>query len=279
MLDQSLLADIQDSIKYLHELNTVVGDQVKRGNALKVEEMEVGAKLAKAEYDETKARNSFSVDREKFNQLLGRQLKAGVTLESIPPPEELELDVAQAERQALSMRPEIKEAEARVRQVNTEKRIIMSQYIPNVSVGVVYITLPGFNNTIISKNILAPGIFINWDAWDWGHKAMLAKGRSKVEQSSALTAETAREDVIIDLHTQINNLTEARQLLSTTQLARSASRENMRVSLNRYKYTEAKLSDVLEAESSLADANNKYHEALLAFWEAKAQFERAVGTE
>jgi hypothetical protein len=35
----------------------------------------------------------------------------------------------------------------------------------------------------------------------------------------------------------------------------------------------------MQAESNLADASKNYHQALLSFWEAKAQFERAVGTE
>jgi outer membrane protein TolC len=278
VLDQSLLSDVQDSIKYLSELKTTVADQVKHGNSLKVEEMEVAAKLAKAQYEETKACNAFSIDREKFNQFLGRELKTGVILEAIPAPGELELDIVQAECQALSMRPEIRQADARVKQVNLEKRIIMSEYIPNVSAGLVWVALPGFNNKVVPRNILAPGLFINWNAWDWGRKAMQAKARGKVERSSMLSADTAREDVLIDLHTQINKLAESRQLVSTTQLARAASRERMRVSFNRYKYTSAKLSDVLEAQSSLADANNSYHQAMLAFWEAKAQFDRAVGT-
>jgi outer membrane protein TolC len=279
VLDQSLLADIQDSIRYLNELETTVADQIKRGNSLKVDEMVVAAKLAKAEYEATKARNTFSVDRERLNQLLGRELSAGVTLEAIPPVGESELNVPQAERQALSRRPEIREAEARVRQLNAEKRFIMAEYIPNVSVGVVYIALPGFNNSLFPRNILGPGIFINYNAWDWGKKAMRARSRGREQQASALAAETVKEDVIIDLHTQINKLTEARQLVRTTQLARAASREQMRVSLNRYKYTSAKLSDVMEAQSNLADANNSYHEALLAFWEAKAQFDRAVDAD
>jgi len=279
VLDQSLLADIQDSIKYLSELKTTVADQVARGNALKVEVMEVDAKLAKAEYEATKARNTFSVDREKFNHTLGRDLKAGVTLEAIPPPDEIELDVAQAERQALSMRPEIRQAEARVRQANLEKRVLLSEYIPNVSLGLVYIATPGYNSAIIPANLFAPGIFINWNAWDWGRKAMGAVARKKVEQGAVLSASTAREEVIIDLHTQINKLTESRQLVATTQLAREAAREKMRVSFNRYKYTSAELTDVLQAQSSLADANNSYHQALIAFWEARAQFERAIGMD
>jgi outer membrane protein len=279
VLDQSLLADILDSTKHLNELKITVADQIKRGNSLKVEEMEVAAKLAKVEYEETKARNAFNLDREKFNQLLGRELKSAVSLEEIPAPEELELNVAEAERRALAMRPEIRQADARVKQINLEKKIIISHYIPDVSVGVVYIALPGFNNAILPQNVLAPGIFINWNAWDWGRKAMQANAKNKAEQGSALGAETIKEDVLIDLHTQINKLTEARQLVKSTQLARAASSEEMRVYLNRYKYTSAKLSDALDAQSKLSDANNSYHQALLSFWEAKAQFDRAIGMD
>ena len=278
-LDESLLDDIQDSIKYLTDLKKTVADQVALGNSLKVELMEVDARLAKARFDETKAKNSYSIDRETFNHILGRDLKSAVTLELIPPADELELNVEQAEQRALSMRPEIQEADTRVKQLRVERKIIMSEYIPNVSVGVVYIALPGFNNEFVPKNLLAPGIFIHWNAFDWGRKAFLAKAHSKVEQGARLTSQSTREQVLIDLHKQINKINESRQLVETTQMARAAARERMRVSLNRYKFTAEKLDDVLQAQSRLSNENNNYHQALVAFWESKAQFERAVGAE
>jgi outer membrane protein TolC len=278
-LDQSLLADIEDSLGYLNDLQKTVDNEVTQGNALKVEVMEVAARLAKAQLEETKARNAFEIDRETFNHLLGRDLKSEIKLEAIPAVDDLELHVEQAELKALSKRPEIQETDARVRQVRLEKKIIMSQYIPNVSVGVVYIAAPGFNNLVVPKNILAPGIFINWDAFDWGRKALLAHGRSQVEQGAVLTARSTREQVLIDLHKQINQLTESRQGVAAAQLARAAARERMRVSINRYKFTAERLSEVLESQSSLSKENNNYHQALLAFWEAKAQFDRALGTD
>ncbi len=85
--------------------------------------------------------------------------------------------------------------------------------------------------------------------------------------------------MLIDLHKQINSLNESRQLVETTQIARAAAKERMRVSLNRYRYTSEKLDDVLQAQSRLSNENNNYHQALLSFWESRAQFERAVGAE
>jgi len=278
-LDESLLSDIQDSIKYLGELKRIAANQVSQGNSLKVEEMEVDARLAKARLDETKSNNAYTIDRETLNHLLGRDLKSTVKLEVIPPVDALEINIAQAEERALSMRPEIQEADMRLRQLRVERKIILSEYIPNVSVGAIYLNLPGFNSQFIPKNLFAPGIFINWNAFDWGRKAFLYKAHSKVEQAANLTSQNTREDVLIDLHKQINKINESRQSVEAAQLARSAAKERMRVSLNRYKFTAEKLDDVLQAQSRLANENNNYHQALLAFWESKAQFERAVGSE
>ncbi len=84
-------------------------------------------------------------------------IKMAIKLELVPPVNEFELNIEQTELRALSMRPKIQEADMRVKQLRLERKIIMSEYIPNVSVGVVYITLPGFNNEIIPKNLLLQG--------------------------------------------------------------------------------------------------------------------------
>ena len=278
-MDASLLADVEDSISYLSELQKTVHDQVTKGNSLKVDEMDVSAKLADAKFEQTKARNSYNIDREEFNDLLGRPIESPVHIEVIPEAAASEVNIEQAERQALSMRAEIRQADLRIKQLHLETRVIYSQYIPNVSVGAVYVALPGFLNQVVPKNLFAPGIFISYDAFDWGHKAMLAKARSKVESEAKLTAEGTRDKVLIDLHKQINQFQEARQLLDTRQLSRTAARERLRVSINRYKFTADKLADVLLAQSHLSEQNNKFHQALLAYWEAKAQYDRATGAE
>jgi outer membrane protein TolC len=277
-LDRSQLADIEDSIRYLNEFKATVVQRIKEGSALKVEAMQVMARLAKAEYERTKATNEYSVDVEKLNHLLGRSLSANTAIETIPPPEPIEMDLARAEERALANRAEIRQADTRAQQVNVEKKILISEYIPNVSIGIVYLGLPGFNNQVLPKNVFAPGIFINWNAMDWGRKAFVAKSRSKVEQSARLTAQNVRDDVVIDVHTQFNKLSESRQLIQTTALARSAAREGLRVETNRYENTAATFADVMQAHSNLAEANKDYHQSLVAFWDAKAQFERAVAS-
>jgi len=279
VLDRSLLATIDVSIKYLNELETVVANRVKEGSSLKLDAMKVSARLEKTKLDQFKARNTLQIDREKFNHLLGRNLQDGIALEAVSPPDETEINLREMEQKALAQRPEIRGAAARLRQVKLEKKIRLAEYIPNVSVGAVYIGLPGFNNDILPRSIFAPGIFINYNAFDWGRRAFLAKAQAKSEKAAALNLASIQDDVLIDLHAQANKLAEARLATRTTKYERTVALEDLRVSFNRYKFTSEKLADVLASVNGLAEANNNYHHALIAFWEAKAEFERAVGQQ
>ncbi len=53
----------------------------------------------------------------------------------------------------------------------------------------------------------------------------------------------------------------------------------MRVLNARYSAQEALFKDVLQSQAALAEANHQYQQALLSFWTAKADFEKAMGTD
>ena len=56
-------------------------------------------------------------------------------------------------------------------------------------------------------------------------------------------------------------------------------RHTLRVNTNKYKLTAALMSDVLQSQATLAEANHQYQQALLGYWTAKAEFEKALGEE
>jgi outer membrane protein TolC len=70
---------------------------------------------------------------------------------------------------------------------------------------------------------------------------------------------------------------EARKELELAQALQSSHTEALRVVGNRYAQHEAVLSDVLKIQSSVADANHRYTEALTNLATAQADFERALG--
>jgi outer membrane protein TolC len=96
---------------------------------------------------------------------------------------------------------------------------------------------------------------------------------------AALAVKEAENQILIDVGNRLRKLMEARQMLAVTQLAQEAAAENLRVQTDRYKQDSALLKDVLQMQATLAEATSHQRQALLAFWTARADFERSLGED
>jgi outer membrane protein TolC len=68
-------------------------------------------------------------------------------------------------------------------------------------------------------------------------------------------------------------------VLLATQAARDAEAEKLRNEMDAYSNQSILLSDLLQQQSSVATAEDQYRQGVLAFWKARADFERALGEE
>ena len=89
----------------------------------------------------------------------------------------------------------------------------------------------------------------------------------------------AEDRVLIDVSDKFRKLQQTRQALVVAQLAEETARETLRINTNQYKLTAALLSDVLQSQSTLAEANHQFQQALLGYWTAQAEFEKALGED
>jgi outer membrane protein TolC len=48
---------------------------------------------------------------------------------------------------------------------------------------------------------------------------------------------------------------------------------------NKYEVQAALLSDVLQVQTSVVETDHQYQQALVAFWTARAEFEKALGED
>jgi outer membrane protein TolC len=91
-----------------------------------------------------------------------------------------------------------------------------------------------------------------------------------------LEAESA---VLVEVNGKFRKLQETRQLLQVSQLAQETARETVRITTNRYGQQTILLQSVLQAQTSLAEADYQYEQALLAFWNARAELDKAMGED
>src|SRR5689334_17057890 len=274
----SALSSVEEALKSYHELDKVTGDYVMQQAALKADHLAVQTRLAKVEYEQLELSNRLATQKEQLNTLLGRDVDTSFEVTGVPGFTSFETDLAAARKLALERRPELQQARLAIEQATLDRRIKKSEYIPDVSAGFVYLT-PRNYASVIPKNFANVGVVMSWEFFDWGRKKhQLAEKDKAVEQTNNALKET-EDEVLIDVGDKFRKLQQSGQALRVARLAENSAKENLRVSTGQYKFQAVLLSNVLQSQASLAEATNEYQQALLAFWTAKAEFEKSLGED
>ena len=267
----------QSVVKYLEELLQLTDRRFNQHAALAADKLGVKAELAKATYQLTTIEDALADRKEVLNHLLGRSVETEFSVEPVPAqlPEQEDLSAARAI--ALEHRPEIKLAANHVRQAELATKSEKTHYIPDVSIQASYLSPANIN--FLPQNIGSVGALLTWQPWDWGEKRHKIQQAALAEKQAGLSAEDTREQVLVDVDSNFRRLREARAHLEVTVAIRDAETEKMRNQKEAYSQQSILLSDLLKQQSSLADAESQYHQAVLAYWSARADFQKTLGEE
>jgi outer membrane protein TolC len=106
----------------------------------------------------------------------------------------------------------------------------------------------------------------------------MAEKRRIIDQAR-YTRQDALSSVLIDVNEKFRQLRRSRSQLRVARLTQETALESLRVVKNKYAVQAVLLKDALQAQVSLEQSNSDYNEALLSFWNARADFERALGED
>jgi outer membrane protein TolC len=274
---QSEAESSRATIRSLEELDQLTERRLQEKTALKADSLRVKAEEAKAKYQLVTIEDALADRKEALNRLLGRDLLAEFSVEPVPITLPEELDVQAARKLALAQRPEIKIASIKQKQASLETRIEKSRYLPDISIQANYLTPAGIN--FLPQNIGGVGALLTWQPWDWNQKRHDIAAKVIAEHQAALTEEDARDRVLLEVDSVFRKLREARAQLAVVESARDAEQEKLRNQTDVYAQQGILLSDLLQEQASLATVNDQYRQVLLAFWTARADFEKALGEE
>lgn len=275
---QSGLTSVQEALKSYRELDKITGDYVVQQVALKADQLTVKTRLARVQYEELELTSRLATQKEQLNSLMGRDVVAAFEVAGTPEFVSFDTDLTEARKVALEKRPELQQARLQIQQATLDRRIKKSHYVPDVSAGFTYLTARNFSDAV-PKNFANVGVAVTWEVFDWGRKKNELAGKDKaIEQAKAGLSES-EDKILIDVGDKLRKLQLAGQAVRVARLSEDAAKENLRVSTGRYKFQTVLLSDVLQSQASLAEASHDYQQALLAFWTAKAEFEKALGED
>jgi outer membrane protein len=291
---QSLVADVKQAyyavlqtesavdvaeamLKQYQETDRVVLDYVAQRSVLKSSSLDSKAQLAQEKYQLVQLKDTLQTQKEKLNDLLGRDVDTPFSTQTVPPLSPEEMDLKSARQTALRQRPEIKEAEIDTQRADYDRRLAKADYIPDI--GAAFHYLSPINTQVLPQNIASAGFELRWDPFEWGRRKDEVKQKEVVVTQSKYQLEETRSQILIDVDNSFRKLSETRSLLEVSEASRAAANEKMREINDKFKKSAVLLRDVLEQQAAVVNANSQYEDSLLAFWNARANFEKALGEE
>jgi len=275
LLTQSALAATQEALKLFRELERVANEGLAQQAVLQSDVLEVQTRLAQTELDALTLRNGLQTQQSQLNLLLGRSFETEFRLAPVSDTPEVEMDRSAAQARALEQRPELDEARLKVLQAQQDRGFKKAEGIPEVSLTLDYLGLANIH--FLPSSTVGVGFQVNWSVFDWGRrKKELASKDKTIEQAKLAVTETEAQ-IQLEVDADRHKLDETRARLKVSDLSRKTAAEKLRVALNKREEQAVQIKDVLQMQVSLAESNHQYQQDLLAYWTAKADFDKAIG--
>jgi outer membrane protein TolC len=274
---QSALTATNEAIALYRELDKTLQVRVAQKVALRSDALDVQLHLAQEELTLTSAQNLLASQREQLNQLLGRDVRTAFEIEDVTGVALQEGDPDASLARALENRPDLREARMKVEHAELDRRLTKADRIPEISVAVSYTS--NFNIDVLPANLAVLGVQFKWEPFDWGRNSHEVASKQKVVDQARLAVRDAEDRAAIDINNRYRTLAEKRAQLNVARMAQESAREQLRVKTNLFKVQAALLPDVLQLRAGMANADDEYQRALVAFWTAKADYDLALGEE
>ena len=271
----------EEAVKLYRELDRVTGEYVTQQVALKTDLMDVQHRVAKAEYEVLTLTNALTAQKEQLNHLLGRDVRTEFDLYDAVETAQAtmrETNLVEARKRALEQRPEIREARLRLKQATLDKRAKKSEFIPDVSLTFNHVAAFNYSN-FVPRSVTGVGLQVEWEVFDWGRKKNEVAEKTHAIAQADNNLDETESLVMMEVNGKFRTLQESCQLIRIAKLAQSTARANVQIAAYKYRLEAVLFKDVLQAQTTLANANYDYQKALLSFWTAKADFEKAIGED
>jgi outer membrane protein TolC len=123
------------------------------------------------------------------------------------------------------------------------------------------------------------GISLSWEPFDWGRKKHEAAEKQRTVEQARIAQQDTKSLILIDINDKYRQLRYRGAELRVARLAQESALENLRVVKNKYSAQVVLVKDVLQAQAGLEESNTEYQHALTSFWNARADFDRAIGED
>ncbi len=274
---ESGLKASREAIGLLKEAERLVDALVAERAALRADLLDVQARRARQEHDILVLENLMATGRERLNVALGRDPATPFAVEKLALALPIEEQLTVTREAVLDRRPDVRETRITIDLAKTDWQLKKAEQLPHVAALFSYVG--NINMPLLPGNIAAALVTASWEPFDWGRKGYERASKQVAVQQAETVARQLEATVAVDLNARQRALREARSLIAVTELGAQAAQERLRVMLDRRNEDALLAKDLLQAQVAVAEADHNYQAALLAYWEARADFEKAMAVE
>ncbi|MEJ5375878.1 MAG: TolC family protein [bacterium] len=232
--------------------------------------------LAQRIREQTVAGNNIELAKSQFNLVLQRPLQTPVDLVDMLSYEPVALDLEECIRVGHENRLELKEAALRVKASERQVDLARSAYFPQVQV-----SLNAFKSEGGSTSALEEGwSFVagaTWNIFEWGKtREDVSAARSQLKRDE-LGRLQLKDQIALEVKEAFLALKVAEKNIFVAKKAVEQGEESFRMAQERYKEQVGTITDVLDSQTLLTQAQTDYYNALSNYNVAKAALNRAMG--
>ena len=274
---QAAVDAAREGVRTLEEAQRVTLRYVAEQTVLKADKLEVDARLTKAQYDLSVAKNGLDTQHEHLNQLLGRDLATPFRVDVVPEDDATTVTLEEARQQASENRPEIRQAHLKEKQAEYDRRIAKADYLPDFGLAVTYVGVQNVN--VLPTNVGVAGFALTWEPFDWGRRRNRLREKTNTLAEAHNGAQEAESQIGVEVGMKYRKWKEAALLLKASRTGHEAATEQLRVVSNKYKEQAALIRDLLQAQARSSETAFQYQQALSSYWSSLADLRRAMGEE
>ena len=232
-------------------------------------------KLADTKQKRIEAVHRLDMARSSFNTLLRRELAAPVRLKDMLVLNEYGKTMDECRETALKHNPEVLLADMRIQKADKGIVLARSGFFPSIAlVGGLLHDEGGF---VESDKIWTAAVQAQWTVWEWGSTYYRMK-QSQVRKGVAEAYHTQILDTVqLELRQAYLTLQECKEAIEVARASIEQAEENFRITEERFKENVSTNTEVLDAQTMLAQAKVNYYSALTTYNIARASLEKTMG--
>jgi outer membrane protein TolC len=243
----------EKDLDYFRKLHSDVEKKFKAGRSTLDDVLKVMLKEARSEQILLTATSDLKIKDGQFNLLIVRPVDAPVTLDPVPDLQPVTFDLIAALSLAQSHRPDLQEAVAAFNAAGFSRRVAEADYYPQVNTGAKWYRQDVSPSQVDQQRWLIY-LTADWNLWEWGGtNQRVEQAQAQIRQADYQVKQLS-DQIQLDVHQAWLKLDESEKQIQVAASAVEHAKEDLRVIEVGYQGGVKTITDLIESEAVLSQA-------------------------